>query len=542
MASWFRSVVLDRIIPSINAFVEARTLQVWLLALIIGAGVAYAAILFRTLIGLVQLAWLGTMHESVVTAAAYVPWPVILLAPAAGGLVIGYLLQNHVPGRRAHGVADVIEARALRDCQMQTRTGLWSALISAISIGCGASVGREGPVVHLGATIASAIENYMQLPAAARRTLLAAGVAAAVSASFNAPMAGVLFACEVILRHYAMSAFVPIVIASVAGTAIARMHLGDFPAFIIPQYQITSYLEFPAFVLLGLTCAAVAILFQSSLMVTERLLWGIRMPLWVRPMIGGFAVGLIALAFPHVLGVGYEATDMALKQQLPLLLLLALLVAKTAATAISLASRFGGGVFSPSLYLGAMAGGAFGIIAESIVPQAASSNGLYAILGMGGVAAAVLGAPISTTMIVFELTEGYAMAIAILLTVSIANGATIAVLGESFFHWQLATRGLFLGEGPHKEIMRKLTVRDFARLVPADDAEERRRAPDDQGPWLLMGDTVESALRAFDRSGEQIIPIVHDNDIHRVIGHAYHVDALHIYNRALVEAHVEEHR
>ena len=541
-AVWLRGATIERMRPNLRQFAEGRTLLIWLLALVIGLGVAYAAILFRYLIGFAQLPWLGTMSERVVTAAQETHWLVILLAPAMGGFVIGILLERFVPGRRAQGVADVIEARALHDSHMSTRAGLWSALIAALSIGCGASTGREGPVVHLGATLASAVEDLFKLPSSARRTLLAAGVAAAVSASFNAPIAGVLFACEVVLGHYAMSAFVPIVIASVSATVVARIHLGNFAAFIIPEnYQITSYLEFPAFALLGLTCAAVAIIFQSSLMVAERVAVSLRLPLWARPMIGGLMVGMIAIWFPHVLGVGYEATDMALNQQLPLHLLLLLLVMKTAATAISLASRFGGGIFSASIYLGAMAGGAFGLIAASAFPEVSSSHGLYAILGMGGVAAAMLGAPISTTVMVFELTGGYEVTIALLLTVSIANGLANAVHGESFFHWQLSTRGLFLKAGPHKEIMRRLLVREFAR--PTDpETDELVREPDDERPWLLLTDTLEAAMRAFDRSGEARIAVVDDGDPQKVIAYALYVDALHAFNQALIASHVEEHR
>jgi CIC family chloride channel protein len=371
--------------------------------------------------------------------------------------------------------------------------------------------------------------------------LLAAGVAAAVSASFNAPIAGVLFAHEVILAHFAISAFVPIVIASVSATMIARLHLGNFPAFIIPDYQITSYLEFPAFALLGVTCAVVAILFEFALLGAGRAALRVPVPLWLRPALAGLMVGLIAIFFPQVLGVGYDATDMALKQQFPLALLLALIVAKTAATAITLAGRFGGGVFSPALYLGAMTGCAFGILATAVFPETGSSDGLYAILGMGGVAAAVLGAPISTTLIIFELTGGYDMTLALLLTVSIANGLTQAVTGASFFHWQLSNRGLSLQEGPHQEIMRKLIVRDFMQDLSDEEIGKALQRAEDE-PWLQINDTVEQALRAFDRSGHRRIAIVGASDTEQIIGWAVRVDALQAFNHALIASHVEEHR
>ncbi len=538
---WLRHVVRDRVLPNVRLFRGDRELLVWLLALLIGVGAAYLAILFRIGIGLVQYPWLGTMTEQVFQTAARTPWFVVLLAPAVGGLLVGLFLQYLMPGRRALGVADVIEARALLGCRVPARQGLASAAVSTVSLGMGASAGREGPVVHLGATAASLLVDLFHLPHAARRTLLACGVAAAVSASFNAPIAGVLFAHEVILAHYALRAFVPIVIASVAATVVSRLHLGSFPAFSIPEHQITSYLEFPAFALLGLVCAVVAIAFQFAIIAADRTALSVNVPLWTRPAIGGLMIGAIAIWFPQVLGVGYDATDAALKDMLPLGMMLILLVLKTVTTAITLASRFGGGVFSPSIYLGAMTGGSFGLIAISAFPEMTSSEGLYAILGMGAVAAAVLGAPISTTLIVFELTGGYEMTIALLLAVSISVGLTQAVHGQSFFHWQLSTRGLFLKEGPHKHIVRSLKVRDF--MAPLETPETYRAVEDGADiPWLTVNDTVEAALRAFDREGVDRIAVVEEDDTSRVVGWVDHVGTLNAFNAALIEASVEEHR
>ena len=525
---------------NIRDFLADRQMTVWLLALAISILVAYAAIGFRFLIGIIQLPWLGTSSEHVASAASNLPFWMVLAGPAIGGVVVGFLLERYMPGRRAHGVADVIEARALHNSHIDPKVGLFSAMLSAISIGSGASVGREGPIVHLGASIAAMMEDFFKLSQGARRTLLACGVAAAVSASFNAPIAGVLFAHEVILTHYAFRALVPTVIASVAAAVISRIHYGDATTFLIPDYSITSYWEFPAFALLGLTCAVVAIIFEVALMATDRMSWRFEMPLWLRTGLGGLMVGAIAVFFPQVLGVGYEATNEALQRELPLLLLLSLIVAKTAATAISLASRFAGGIFSPSLYLGAMTGSAFGLIATSVFPEIGSSQGLYAILGMGAVAASVLGAPLSTTLIVFELTGGYTMTIALLLTVSIAVGVTQAFLGHSLFYWQLGRRGLFLQEGPHKSIQRRLRVEIF--MTPVDPDAEPVHLEDAEAPWLMATDTLERALREFDRTGLPRIAVVSSTDPTLIIGHADRIKALNLFNKALIDAAVEEHR
>ncbi|MEZ5812116.1 MAG: chloride channel protein [Rhizobiaceae bacterium] len=532
-------IVRSWVEPHLKRFASEKQPLIWILSLLVGFGVGVAAILFRELIGLFQLPWLATRSEKVLTAALDLPWYTILAAPVAGGLVVGLLLTR-ISSRRAGGVADVIEARALSGRKLSLSDGLWSALITTISLGSGTSGGREGPVIHLGGTLASAIAERTGLPQASRRTLLACGVASAIAASFNAPIAGVLFAHEVILGHYSMRSFVPIVIASSAGSLLSRVWFGDAAAFFLPEYQVTSYWEFPAFALLGITAAAVAILFEFSLFAADFVSRKITVPLWTRPVIGGFAVGLIAIAFPHVLGVGYEVTDMALWNQLPLYLLLLLIVAKTAATAITLAARFGGGIFSPSLYLGALAGGAFGIIASSIFPELASSNGLYAILGMGAVAGAVLGAPISTTMIVFELTGGYTLSVALLLCVAIAHGITQAVHGHSWFQWQLEMRGIFVTDGPHTTVTHHTRVMDFMDPVGEDDDTEFDA---ERGvPALKPTDSLDQALRAFDTGGHASLPVTDPQHPSTIIAKASHVKALRYFNRALVSASEEEHR
>lgn len=525
--------------PNIGAFLATRQPRLWLAALVTGFAAGIGAILFRLAIGLFQLPWLGTMSEGVAGTARAIPWPYVLLAPAIGGLLVGLALTFLIRGSRPLAIPDVIEARALGTRRIHLRDGLVSAFLSALSLGSGASAGREGPVVHLGGTLAVAISRLLRITGAPERTLLACGVASAVSASFNAPVAGVLFAHEVILGHYAISAFVPIVIASVGGAILSRLWFGEISAFSIPAYQVTSYWEVPAFALLGVTCAMVAILFQFGLVYGDQLARKTTLPLWLRPALGGLAVGAIGLVFPDILGVGYETTDRALRGTIPLLMLLALIPAKTLATSITLASRFGGGIFSPTLYLGALTGGAFGLIAAMPFPQLASSEGLYAILGMGAVAGAVLGAPISTTIIVFELTGGYALTLALLFTVSIATGLSVAVTRRSFFEWQLETRGLVLSGGPHRALLRTIRVGDF--FERAEQPEAIAAGAETEEPLLRTDDTLETALRRFDETGEERLPVVGPVNTTAIIGAATRLRALDAYNKALVARSIEEH-
>lgn len=524
--------------PNLHQYWRTKQPHSWFLALVIGLFVSLAAILMRELIGSVQLLWLGDTSENVSTAAAGLPWYIVFLAPVLGGLVVGILLVFALPHGRAGGVADVIEARAPGGRQIEFKAAVNSAIVAIISLGAGASSGREGPIVHFGAAIASTISKKLKMPDWADRTLLACGVASAVSASFNAPIAGVLFAHEVILGHYSMRAFVPIVISSVAGTIFSRLWFGNIAAFDIPHYQITSLWEFPSFALLGIVCALVAMLFQFALISSEYIARNIEIPLWSRPVIGGVMIGAIAIFYPQILGVGYEATDMALKNQMPLLLMFTLIIAKTFATAITISSRFGGGVFAPALYLGAMTGGTFGLIAASAFPQLSSSEGLYAILGMGAVAAAVLGAPISTTMIVFELTGGFDLSIALLLVVSVSNGINNAFHGYSFFHWQLESRGLFLQDGPHRHMMQIKCVSEFMTDLDPDEELPEIGADTD---CLKSSDCIEVALRAFDTQAASRLPVVAQYDETKVIGWVTQIHALSFFNKALAEAIDEEH-
>jgi CIC family chloride channel protein len=454
-------------------------LAMFILALVLGVAAAYGTIGFRWIIDQVQWGFLGSEGEHLLSLSTTLPRWQILLAPCAGGLLIGLFIRYAMPDRRPLGVADVIEANALKGGRLSLTSGLLAAVTSAASVGVGASVGREGPVVHLGASMAAWVAKRLRLSRAAGVTLLGCGVAAAVAASFNAPIAGVFFALEVVVGHYALSAFAPIVIASVVGTVISRSHYGDFPAFILPEYAIASVWEFAVFALLGVASAAAAMMLMRAIMNVQDLAARIPGPAWLHPAMGGLLVGAIALVFPQVLGVGYETTDLALKGQFGLQILLLLFAAKILATAISLGMGFGGGVFSPSLVVGALLGGVFGSVMAGVYPALASSTGAYAMVGMGAVAGAVLGAPISTILIIFELTGDYRVTIAVMVAVVIASLITQAFRVKSFFIWQLERRGIDVSVGRERGMLRSMQVRDvmvgdYATIAPDAPVAELR--------------------------------------------------------------------
>ncbi|MDP6788467.1 MAG: chloride channel protein [Rhodospirillales bacterium] len=549
-----------------------------------------AIIGFREAIGLFQTVFFTTGSERLYLYVQNLPWWRVLLAPAVGGLIVGALVHRLMPGQRPQAVADVIEAAALRGGRMSARNGMAAALISAVSLGVGASAGREGPAVHLGATFGGWLADRLHLTRSNSRTLLGCGVAAAVAASFNAPIAGALFATEVVVGHYALRAFAPIVIASVTGTVISRVYFGDFPAFALTHSGITSIWEYPAFLGLGVASAITAIAFMRGVGLAAAMAEKSRLPVWLRPAAAGLAIGALAIAFPQVLGVGYGATEAALKVVFPFWLLVALLFAKVAATALCLGFRFGGGVFSPSLVIGAMLGGAYGFAVTALMPALSSGPGAYTIVGMGAVASAVLGAPISTTLIIFEMTGDYALTVAVMVAVVVASVITQNFYGQSFFAKQLEQRGYDLKEGFESALLRALDVsqvmahdsgivrpetnlptvrarlqasaagqlfvvdeggRLFGTITLADLSEAAFdqavdtliNAGDVARPTpstLTAGDDLETALKLFRSTGEPHIAVVEDADTLVFLGCVHERDVMNAYNRALVESRREE--
>ncbi|MEM1066337.1 MAG: chloride channel protein, partial [Pseudomonadota bacterium] len=297
-------------------------LQFWFIALVIGIAAGFAALLFRMGIELLQSTLYGAEDIKMIhTFAETLEWYHVLIIPIIGGLIVGIILNRFTDDGRVRSVADVIEGAALRDGRVEMKAGLASALASMITLGSGGSTGREGPVVHLAGVIATWVSNRIEASGITARDLLGCAVAAGVSASFNAPIAGALFAMEVVLRHFAMHAFAPIVIASAAGTVINRWQFGDVTEFALPtQNELGFYVELPAFLLLGLLCGLVAVLFMRAIFWTDdlgtQLQRRVGLPRFLRPAVAGALLGAIAIFYPHIIGVGYETTSAALTGEL----------------------------------------------------------------------------------------------------------------------------------------------------------------------------------------------------------------------------------
>jgi len=530
-------------------------LQFWLIALVIGVLAGFAALFFRKGITALQGAVYGAEDVDYLHSfAATLPWYVLLLVPVFGGLIVGIILHRFTPDGRVRSVADVIEGAALRDGRVEIREGLASACASFLTLSTGGSSGREGPVVHIAGMISTWVSDRIRADGITGRDLLGCAVAAAVSASFNAPIAGALFAMEVVLRHFSVNTFAPIVVASVAGTVINRLEYGDVTEFVLTTPgALQFYVELPAFLMLGLICGVVAVVLMHSIFLADRVGTAVQsalgMPRWLRPTIAGFLLGLVAIWYPHIIGVGYETTVLALSGSLLLSQAILFTIVKVAAVSITMGGRMGGGVFSPSLMVGALTGLAFGLIATNFLPDVSGTHTLYAFAGMGAVAAAVLGAPISTTLIVFELTGDWQIGLAVMVSVSMSTALASRMVDRSFFLTQLEKRDLHCAAGPQAYLLGTLRVGKVMRPL-ADCDPESAQALIDEGIAISPTATLEAALPIFDRAGVEYIPVVAEEEFSEatgeplmtLIGVLHHVDSLKAYNSALVAIAAEEHR
>jgi CIC family chloride channel protein len=292
------------------------------------------------------------------------------------------------------------------------------------------------------------------------RTLVGCGAAAGIAATFNAPIAGSMFALEVILGDFGLATFSPIVISSVVATAVSRAYLGDTPAFIVPVYELVSAWELPMYLVLGIFCAVVGVFFTKILYRIEDLFDGIKFPEYLKGLVGGLILGVASLVFPQILGVGYGAIDMALMQQMAWWLLAVLVLVKILATSVTIGSGGSGGIFAPSLFLGAMAGGFFGIVVHQLFPNITASPGAYSIVGMGAVVSATTHGPLAAILILFEMTGSYKIILPVMLACIIATIASGQLLRDSIYTLKLARRGVDIKAGKEVNVLKSMFVKD----------------------------------------------------------------------------------
>ncbi|MFO7803137.1 MAG: chloride channel protein [Desulfovermiculus sp.] len=431
-------------------------------AVCIGFLAAVGALLFRTLIEVMQMVFWpeGTSFTQQVLDA---PWWQILLVPTFGGLVAGPIISFFVPEARGPGVPEVILSVTTKQSTIRHRVTFLKGLITSLLLACGASVGREGPIVQIGSSVGSSVAQLFDLSPELRRLCLACGAAAGISATFNAPITGAVFAMEIILLNIEVANISHIVIASITGSVLSRIFWGNFPAFRIIDFELTNYLQISGYLILGLLAGLVSIVFVRAIFTAENIFTRLPVPQWLCPALGGLILGCIALFSPQVMGVGYDTVNSALDGSLPLRLGLILLACKLVATSTCIGSGMSGGIFAPSLYLGATLGTVTGSILNFVWPDLNLHPAYFALAGMGAVVSGTTLAPITAIVTIFELTLHSQIILPLMVSCISATLVVRLLFGVSAYEMKLLRRGVNIVRGHDVSILRDLYVKDFMR-------------------------------------------------------------------------------
>ncbi len=551
------------------------------LALGVGAGAGGGAVVFRYLI--LWFTRLLTGHDDYSAAGhaanPLLPWLgrfFVVLVPVAGGLAYGPLIDRFAREARGHGVPEVMYAVAERGGRIAPRVAVVKSLASALCIGAGGSVGREGPIVQIGSALGSTVGQLVRVPESRLRLLVACGAAGGISATFDAPIAGVFFALELILADFQAESFGMVVLSSVTAAVIGRAAFGTHPFLALPAFQLRSPAEYPLYVLLGLAAALVGVGFTRVLYGLEDLAdrtWrAIHRPEWLRPAAGGLLLGGLLLVLPQLYGVGYPVLEHAIQGRYAAGFLLVLLAGKLLATSLTIAIGGSGGVFAPSLFMGAMLGTAYGLGVAHLLPHTAGPAGAYGLIGMGAVFAAAARAPITAVLIIFELTGEYTIILPLMAAIVLAAGTSRLLTGDTIYTLKLRRRGVDLARARGDSPLERLRVADAMQPLPdplpADTplptvvrrlsdapgdalpvvdaagalrgvvtAAEAEQALQDHGPMtaaelaratpaLRDEQTLQRALTELVRHHDTGLPVVSAPDGHRVLGWLDHRDVL----------------
>ena len=431
-----------------------------ILAALLGFLAGFASTFFR---------WMIEFFESIFSVKGFslagIPpqtYPFLLpLMPMLGGLFIGLICKYFPNAVKENGVHKVMYAVALNDGKVRKRTIASCAVTSSITIGSGGSAGREGPTVQIGAAVGSTIGQLLHLSTERMRVLVGCGAAAGIAASFNAPLAGVLFSLEIILGDFAIHTFSPIIIASVIGTVTGRALEGNEVTFNVPVHELVHPTEIIFYLALGMLCGIVARLFTFMYFYIQQVFEEkLKTADIYKPAIGGLIVGMISIFMPQILGNGYDVMEQALTGQMFWGLAFLLVFMKIICTSITLGSGGMGGVFAPSLFIGAMVGTAFGSSVHFIFPTLSASAETYSVVGMGAVAGAVMQAPLTNILMLFELTNDYTLILPIMATCIAASYTYQRFTKHSIYMQNLLNKGINIRHGREASIMNSIKVQD----------------------------------------------------------------------------------
>ncbi len=455
--------LLDRLQPSESMVLGGAAVVVGLTS---GVGVW----LFKRLIDLFHSITYDGLGGALSTIS---PW-LIALVPVVGGLIVGLLMHFFVGEERHHGVAGIMEAVALAGGRLRYKRAPVKVVAAALSIGAGASVGPEDPSVQIGASLGSMFGQWLHLSDERVRTLVAAGSAGGIAAAFNAPIAGVFFALEIIVGELAGSMFGVVVLAAVISSVFTQAVAGTQPAFRVSGYAFNSFRELPLYLGLGVIAGPVSALYIRGLYWAQDFFHGLSLPRWIKPAVAGAVVGVTALALPQVLGVGYTTIEQILgSANLSVTLMIALLIAKLIMTPVSIGGGFPGGVFAPSLFLGATLGAAYGLVVQQLLPSWSLAPAAFAMVGMAAVLAGTVHAPLTAIILLFEMTNDYHIILPLMFAVAISLVISQRMQHDSVYVHGLARKGIRIQRGRDVEVLQNLTVgevmqEDVTRLHETD--------------------------------------------------------------------------
>lgn len=449
----------DKILSATNSG-HFKTLYVVLLAVPVGVISGYLGVLFRYAIEYMTNFVYGTGQAELATKLAELALWEIALPLMAVGLITGLTVKHLMPEGRMHAPADILNSAMYNNGRMPWRAGVGVFFLSTLSIGTGVSAGRFGPALVIGASFGAKIAEWLKLNRQMSLAILASSFGAIISASFNTPIAGAFFALEFVLGSYALANFAPAVVASLAGAAVSRHFFGNEYAFHLPTYDLAPVSHVPLFVILGAICALVAVAFIELPPRIGKLHGTLKIPPVFRPVVGGAVFAVMVYIMPQIAGLSIQGADNAMLGYMSISVMLGFLVFKLIATSICLGSGFAGGVFSPAILYGILVGGVFGVVVTHL-GLGENLQGYYSLIATGAVASVILGAPISTILIIFEMSNDYSLTLGVMITTIVSSQLAQHYYGYSFFTKGLAGRGINVNLGREEMLLRGIKARDL---------------------------------------------------------------------------------
>jgi chloride channel protein, CIC family len=565
---------------------NSQTLLLGTMAVLVGLTTGAGVWLFKWLITLLSGLTFGTVRGWLAPLGGWT----IALVPVLGGIIVGLIARYLARDEKTHGTANIMESVALAGGHLHYQRTPINATAAIISIGSGASVGPEDPSVQIGANLGSMFGQIFRMSDERIRTLVAAGAASAIAAAFNAPIAGVFFALEIILGEISGNSLGMILVAAVTSAVFTQALSGNEPAFQIPAYVFHSVMELPLYLLLGLLAGPLSALYVRLVYYMQDTFNGWDISRWLKTAVAGLAVGIVGIILPQIFGVGYGTIEEILnKNDIALVLLLALLAAKLLLTSISIGGGFFGGIFAPSLFVGAALGGAFGLVTANLFPGLDLNPAAFALVGMAAVLAGVIHAPLTASILLFEMTNDYHIILPLMFAVAVSLIISQRIQRDSVYAMGLAQHGIHLDRGRDVDVLDMLTVGEAMRagtdalpektlLTEAAEILARTRhhglpvvnedgnlvgiitlqdidhAEESDPTALTVADvctrdlvttrpdeSLAQALRGMSQRDVGRLPVVANDDARRLVGVLRRADIIHAYNVALTRRAAQRH-